>query len=177
MYGLPNIIALQAAAERANAHIPYGTDLPEFSTAAEELLPHVFRAIDYLLSEAGQSAVGDVRAHLTALMRAGHTQASICKASGVSTATISRIINGATARPSAEVAEKLLSIPVEAPTARPVDTELLAKLERGEKVPVPFGQKDRYAELLAAAGADTQHIVHTMRMSYARAIKAQKAAA
>ncbi|MFC9995680.1 helix-turn-helix domain-containing protein [Nocardia sp. NPDC127526] len=177
MYGLPNLIALQAAAERANAHIPYGTDTPEFHTAAEELLPHVFRVIDHLLAEAGQPVVGDARAHLAALMRAGHTQASISKASGVSTATISRIVNGATARPSTEVAAQLLAIPVEAPREAPVDAELLAKLERGEKVSVPFGQKDRYAELLSAAGADTQHIVHTLRMSYARAIKAQKAAA
>ncbi|MGW4240978.1 hypothetical protein [Nocardia sp. NPDC004722] len=176
MYGLPQILALQTAVERVNEHIPYGTDSPEFSTDTEDLLPHVFRAIDHLLAAAGQPPVGDVRGHLKALMRAGHTQATISKASGVSTATISRVLGGITERPSAAVAELLLAVPVTPPPESPIDADLLAKLERGEQVTVPFGQKDRYAKLLAVAGADTRHIVHTMRMSYARAIKAQKAA-
>lgn len=177
MYGINNLIALQVAADRANEHIRYGADTPDFWAAAEELLPHVFRVIEHLLTESERPTIGEVRGRLTALMRIGHTQASISRASGVSPGTINRIIAGITLRPSAKVTERLLAVPVVAPSESPVNTELLAKLERGETISVPFGQKDRYAELLAAAGADTKHIVHTMRMSYARAIKAQKAAA
>ncbi|WP_433662522.1 hypothetical protein ACQPW1_10405 [Nocardia sp. CA-128927] len=176
-YAREDLDAFHAAADAANQYTPFEIGDVEFAAAAEALLSHVYKAIHYLAGVVDDHSTSELHAHILELMRAGHTQAAIAKASAVSTTTISRIVNNSTARYAPDVAARLLAVPVTKPEPPPLNPSILAALERGEQVSVPFGYKARYAEALARTGVDTKRIANSLNMSYAQAIKAKRAAA
>lgn len=174
-YSVVELDALITAADRAVAHTPFNTDSGEFRAEAAALLPHVYLAIEHLRTTVRRYSGEHLHDRVLELLRLGHTQAELAKAANVGVSTISRIVNrGETRGFAADVAARIMALPVEPPAPPEIDVTLIEKLIAGERVKLPHGQRMAYAAAMTHPvwGLNVSSLARLLQISHSKATRA-----
>ncbi|MFI8976857.1 hypothetical protein ACIGO9_28520 [Nocardia asteroides] len=172
MYTSADLHALKAALDNANRHVPFNTHTGEFVAAAEQLLPHIYRATAALSAAVDTPNADEIREHIFGLLRHRHTQRSIAARVGVPPATICRFLNKRTQSLAPDVIECLGRIPLAPPPPPTLDPALIESLIRGEHPTLPRGRRPDYARAVAVTpGATMEWLARTMKITQAKAIR------
>lgn len=174
-YSVVELDALITAADRALSHTPFNTDSGEFRSDAAALLPHVYLAIEHLRMTVRRYSGEHLHERVLELLRLGHTQAQLAKAAQVGVSTISRIVNRRDTQGfAADVAARIMALPVEPPAPPQIDTALIEQLIAGQPVKVPYGQRKAYAAAMThpSWGLNVSSLARILRISHSQAIRA-----